>query len=81
MTSIVMISGMIPMAFGAAQTAPLAIAVIGGLIASTADHPAGDPVGLRDRRRKIGNRNLRHSIPTTRPVRYYDGAMEGSHAM
>ena len=35
MTSIVMISGMAPMAMGAAQTAPLAIAVIGGLIAST----------------------------------------------
>jgi Cu/Ag efflux pump CusA len=35
MTSIVMISGMIPMALGRAQTAPLAIAVIGGLIAST----------------------------------------------
>jgi multidrug efflux pump subunit AcrB len=35
MTSIVMISGMIPMALGTAQTAPLAIAVIGGLIAST----------------------------------------------
>jgi hypothetical protein len=30
-----MISGMIPMALGTAQTAPLAIAVIGGLIAST----------------------------------------------
>jgi Cu/Ag efflux pump CusA len=35
MTSIVMISGMIPMALGTAQTAPLAIAVIGGLIGST----------------------------------------------
>jgi multidrug efflux pump subunit AcrB len=35
MTSSVMISGMIPMALGTAQTAPLAIAVIGGLIAST----------------------------------------------
>jgi multidrug efflux pump subunit AcrB len=35
MTSIVMISGMLPMALGTAQTAPLAIAVIGGLIAST----------------------------------------------
>jgi multidrug efflux pump subunit AcrB len=35
MTSIVMISGMIPMALGAGQTAPLAISVIGGLIAST----------------------------------------------
>ena len=34
MTTIVMISGMTPMALGAAQTAPLAIAVIGGLIAS-----------------------------------------------
>jgi multidrug efflux pump subunit AcrB len=35
MTSVVMISGMIPMALGTAQTAPLAIAVIGGLVAST----------------------------------------------
>jgi multidrug efflux pump subunit AcrB len=35
MTSIVMISGMVPMALGTAQTAPLAIAVIGGLLAST----------------------------------------------
>ena len=34
MTTLVMVSGMIPMAFGAAQTAPLAIAVIGGLAAS-----------------------------------------------
>jgi multidrug efflux pump subunit AcrB len=34
MTTIVMISGMAPMAVGAEQTAPLAIAVIGGLIAS-----------------------------------------------
>jgi len=34
MTTIVMISGMTPMALGAAQTAPLAIAVIGGLMAS-----------------------------------------------
>jgi len=34
MTSIVMISGMTPMALGTAQTAPLAIAVIGGLLAS-----------------------------------------------
>jgi multidrug efflux pump subunit AcrB len=35
MTSSVMISGMIPMALATGQTAPLAIAVIGGLIAST----------------------------------------------
>jgi multidrug efflux pump subunit AcrB len=35
MTSIVMVSAMIPMAFGTGQTAPLAIAVIGGLTAST----------------------------------------------
>jgi multidrug efflux pump subunit AcrB len=34
MTTLVMVSGMVPMAFGAAQTAPLAIAVIGGLLAS-----------------------------------------------
>jgi multidrug efflux pump subunit AcrB len=34
MTTLVMVSGMLPMAFGAAQTAPLAIAVIGGLAAS-----------------------------------------------
>jgi Cu/Ag efflux pump CusA len=34
MTSLVMVSGMLPMAFGTAQTAPLAIAVIGGLLAS-----------------------------------------------
>jgi multidrug efflux pump subunit AcrB len=34
MTTLVMVSGMLPMAFGAAQTAPLAIAVIGGLLAS-----------------------------------------------
>jgi multidrug efflux pump subunit AcrB len=34
MTTAVMVSGMLPMAFGAAQTAPLAIAVIGGLVAS-----------------------------------------------
>jgi multidrug efflux pump subunit AcrB len=35
MTSIVMIAGMMPLALGADQTAPLGIAVIGGLIAST----------------------------------------------
>jgi multidrug efflux pump subunit AcrB len=35
MTSIVMIAGMLPLAFGNAQTAPLGIAVIGGLVAST----------------------------------------------
>ncbi len=35
MTSVVMISGMTPLALGAPQTAPLGIAVIGGLIAST----------------------------------------------
>jgi multidrug efflux pump subunit AcrB len=34
MTTLVMVAGMLPMAFGAAQTAPLAIAVIGGLLAS-----------------------------------------------
>ena len=36
MTSVVMIASMSPLALGAAQTAPLGIAVIGGLIASTA---------------------------------------------
>ncbi len=35
MTSVVMIAGMTPLAMGAAQTSPLGIAVIGGLIAST----------------------------------------------
>ncbi len=35
MTSIVMIAGMLPLALGAAQTAPLGIAVIGGLAAAT----------------------------------------------
>ncbi len=35
MTSVVMIAGMLPLAFGNAQTAPLGIAVIGGLAAST----------------------------------------------
>ncbi|MEZ5394763.1 MAG: efflux RND transporter permease subunit [Bryobacterales bacterium] len=35
MTSVVMIAGMTPLALGAEQTAPLGIAVIGGLIAST----------------------------------------------
>lgn len=35
MTSIVMIAGMLPLALGNAQTAPLGIAVIGGLAAST----------------------------------------------
>jgi multidrug efflux pump subunit AcrB len=35
MTSIVMIVGMMPLALGNAQTAPLGIAVIGGLIAAT----------------------------------------------
>jgi multidrug efflux pump subunit AcrB len=35
MTSVVMIAGMTPLAMGAAQTAPLGIAVIGGLMAST----------------------------------------------
>jgi multidrug efflux pump subunit AcrB len=35
MTSIVMITGMIPLALGAEQTAPLGIAVIGGLAAAT----------------------------------------------
>ena len=35
MTSVVMIAGMTPLAMGPAQTAPLGIAVIGGLIAST----------------------------------------------
>ncbi len=35
MTSVVMIAGMTPLALGAEQTAPLGVAVIGGLIAST----------------------------------------------
>ena len=35
MTSSVMIAGMLPLAFGSAQTAPLGIAVIGGLVAAT----------------------------------------------
>ncbi len=35
MTSVVMIAGMTPLAMGAEQTAPLGIAVIGGLVAST----------------------------------------------
>jgi multidrug efflux pump subunit AcrB len=35
MTSVVMIAGMTPLALGAEQTAPLGIAVIGGLAAST----------------------------------------------
>ncbi len=35
MTSVVMIAGMTPLALGTEQTAPLGIAVIGGLIAST----------------------------------------------
>jgi multidrug efflux pump subunit AcrB len=35
MTSIVMITGMLPLALGTAQTAPLGIAVIGGLAAAT----------------------------------------------
>jgi multidrug efflux pump subunit AcrB len=35
MTSIVMIAGMLPLALGTAQTAPLGIAVIGGLAAAT----------------------------------------------
>ncbi len=35
MTSVVMIAGMLPLSFGNAQTAPLGIAVIGGLVAST----------------------------------------------
>ena len=35
MTSVVMIAGMTPLALGAEQTAPLGIAVIGGLVAAT----------------------------------------------
>jgi multidrug efflux pump subunit AcrB len=35
MTSIVMIAGMLPLALGTAQTAPLGVAVIGGLTAAT----------------------------------------------
>jgi Cu/Ag efflux pump CusA len=35
MTSIVMIVGMLPLAMGSAQTAPLGIAVVGGLAAAT----------------------------------------------
>jgi multidrug efflux pump subunit AcrB len=35
MTSMAMIAGMIPMALGGGQIAPLGIAVIGGLITST----------------------------------------------
>lgn len=35
MTSVVMIAGMTPLALGSEQTAPLGIAVIGGLVAST----------------------------------------------
>jgi multidrug efflux pump subunit AcrB len=35
MTSIVMIAGMLPLALGKAQTSPLGIAVIGGLVAAT----------------------------------------------
>ena len=35
MTSVVMISGMVPLALGSAQTAPMGIAVIGGLASAT----------------------------------------------
>jgi multidrug efflux pump subunit AcrB len=35
MTSIIMIIGMLPLALGSAQTAPLGIAVIGGLFSAT----------------------------------------------
>ena len=35
MTSIVMVAGMLPLALGTAQTAPLGIAVVGGLVAAT----------------------------------------------
>jgi multidrug efflux pump subunit AcrB len=35
MTSIVMVAGMLPLALGTAQTAPLGIAVMGGLVAAT----------------------------------------------
>jgi multidrug efflux pump subunit AcrB len=80
MTSIVMISGMIPMAFGAAQTAPLAIAVIGGLLASTATTLLVIPsvFAIVEGKSTTQSPSLDPDDPASP---YYDGAMEGSHAM
>ncbi len=77
MTSIVMISGMIPMALGTAQTAPLAIAVIGGLIASTLTTLLVIPsvFAIVEGKSAVHFPSIDPDDPTGR---YYDGGLERS---
>ncbi len=77
MTSIVMISGMIPMAFGAEQTAPLAIAVIGGLLASTSTTLLVIPsvFAIVEGKSKAQSPSIDPDDPTSP---YYDAATSGT---
>jgi multidrug efflux pump subunit AcrB len=77
MTTIVMVTGMIPMALGTAQTAPLAIAVIGGLIASTLTTLLAIPsvFAIVEGKSAVHSPSIDPDDPTGR---YYDGALESS---
>ena len=79
MTSVVMIAGMTPLALGAAQTAPLGIAVIGGLIASTATSLTVIPSIFAVVQRKASVASF--SIDPEDPESPYFGAPTGSSAV
>lgn len=74
MTSIVMISAMIPMALGTGQTAPLAIAVIGGLIASTMTTLLVIPsvFAIVERKAAVHSPSIDPDDPSSR---HYDGVL------
>ncbi|MCU0226552.1 MAG: efflux RND transporter permease subunit [Bryobacterales bacterium] len=77
MTTIVMVAGMIPLATGNAQTAPLGIAVIGGLAASTLAAllmiPSVYAIALAG-----ASRSATTIDPDDPESAYYDGAVIGS---
>jgi Cu/Ag efflux pump CusA len=77
MTSVVMIAGMTPLALGAAQTAPLGIAVIGGLAASTLTALVVIPsvFAVLQRRASVGSPSIDPDDPESR---HFDRGGEGA---
>ncbi len=72
MTSVVMIAGMTPLALGTDQTAPLGIAVIGGLAASTATALVVIPAAFAILERRAG-RTMPSIDPDDPESPHYDG--------
>jgi multidrug efflux pump subunit AcrB len=72
MTSIAMIAGMAPLALGADQTAPLGIAVIGGLAASTLTALVAIPSAFAILQRRT-TREAPSIDPDDPESRHYDG--------